>query len=122
MKTEPIQDSVMNGLDSIQTNISHLIDRARPVAEDALKQSKKLYKETLDHLPKNSERYIAIAATGLIGLGVGYLLAQEKQSLLEKKVIDSAQEAKKEISPVVESFFAPTLKFMKLWLFYRLSV
>lgn len=123
MNTEQVQETAQKGFEVLQDNVSQLVERAKPVAENVMDRSKQVYKNAVESLPENSEKYIGLAALGLVSAFVGYQLGKGKKPVKStiEKVKDAAVETKKELASDYNEYFVPAFKFVKLWMFYRLS-
>lgn len=124
MKMEQVQEQAQKKLEDFQSSVSNLMDRAKPMSEDMIHRSKKLYQDALNRLPENSDKYAAFAAAGIAIGFIGFQLGKKRrksESIMEK-ISEAPSELKNRVAPAITDYFAPALKVAKLWLFYRLSV
>jgi cation transport regulator ChaB len=124
MKTAQIQDQAQKSFTQFQEGISQLMDRAKPIADDAFNKSKQLYNDTMERLPENSEKYAALAVAGIAVGMLGYQLGKKKKrnESIAQKVSQVSTEIKKDLTPLAMDYFSPAFKLVKLWMFYRLSI
>jgi hypothetical protein len=130
MNSAQFQDQAQETLTELKNNLSHFMDRAQPFAEDAYNKSKEFYKNTMERLPDQSDRYLLLGAAGLTIGFIGYRIGKKRnQNSLIKQVTHSASEIKKDfkkdlspdLSLMMNDLITPAFKFVKLWMFYKLS-
>src|SRR6478609_312056 len=122
MNAEKIQNQTQQGFEQIQDQVSHMLERAKPVVEEMVSKSKKAYQDTLKQLPQDSEKYILFAGLGVTAGLIGYALGKKavRNESVTDKIKDVSSDIKKEATEAVD-FVTPALKFVKLWMFFRLS-
>ena len=109
-----IEETVHENISHLEENFSELLEKAKPFVQDAIRDTKKLYHEVAQDLPVGSQKIAGAVVAGLVIGILGYKMGRTKTP---PTVTEQAVEATNDVSKQL----APVFKFIKLWMFYRLS-
>ena len=112
---QKIEETVHENIAHLEENFSELFEKAKPFVQDALRDSKKFYHEVMTDLPEGSNKIAGAVVAGLVIGIIGFKMGRNK-------VPPTVPEQAAEVTSDVSKQLAPVFKFIKLWMFYRLSV
>ena len=101
---------------SAQDTVSDTFSKIQDKTTDLRDHAKELYGQTIGTLPEDTRKTIGLASAGVaIGLAV-YLIGRSRGKAI------SPLEKAQELVPNSGFDFSPVLRFLKLWMLYRVRV